>query len=72
MHDNLGSVYSVVFTALCAESPKRGEMYSGDLNSELLIVHYSNGSDAGYHGLKRPSLLIRSPLYISLLAASFR
>ena len=39
------SVYFVVFTTLSAE---RGEMHSGDLiysedmNSELLIVHYSN------------------------------
>ena len=27
------------------------EMYSGDLNWELLIVHYSNGSDSLFHGL---------------------
>ena len=40
MHCNLGSVYSVVFSTLGAESPWIREMYSEDLNSELLIVHY--------------------------------
>ena len=34
-----------------SEREKGDLMYSGSLNSELLVVHYLNGSYALYHGL---------------------
>ena len=49
-------MYSGDLNSVCVGVRER-EMYSGDLmysedlNNELLIVHFSNASDALYHGL---------------------
>ena len=62
----MGSVYFIVKKLRSSQLPKgsaeRKEMYSGDLTysgdliSGLLTVHYSNGSDALYHGLNSQPL----------------